>query len=88
MKRNRGMSIMEYATLVGAVSLAVAAMSVYVQRAMKANLQNVEDEFTAQQPKGAEPPPPDDGKLGFSTKPQPHTDPVFRDPFSIKAEGE
>ena len=47
MKSSSGQSMLEYATLITAVALALGAMSVYAQRAMNANLSNVEDELNA-----------------------------------------
>lgn len=42
---NTAQSILEYALLFGVISMALIAMSVYVQRSMNARLKTVQQEF-------------------------------------------
>ncbi len=44
-RRNRGQSILEYAILIGVVSAALIAMSLYVRRAIQANLKTIENQI-------------------------------------------
>lgn len=48
MRRRRGQSILEYATIVTVVAAALAAMSTYMQRSAQANLKLMEDKISAQ----------------------------------------
>lgn len=47
-KRKRGQSIIEYGVLIGIVAAALMAMSVYVQRAVQANVKMIENQINAQ----------------------------------------
>jgi Flp pilus assembly pilin Flp len=42
--------MLEYAVLVSVVSAALVAMHTYVQRAVQANLKNIEDELGIEEP--------------------------------------
>jgi len=49
MRKNiKAQSIMEYAVLIGVVSAALIAMSLYVRRAIQANLKTVENQINAE----------------------------------------
>lgn len=87
----RGQSTLEYATLIAAVGIALAAMTVYVQRAMQANLSNVEDELNAAAAEvpGIVAPPPggDQGGPDFPEPGHPRPHPRFRGNFGpVRAE--
>ena len=45
-KSNKGQNILEYAVVVGIVSVAMIAMSTYVFRSVQATQQSVQTEFT------------------------------------------
>ena len=78
----RGQSILEYAVLIGAVSLAMVGMNIYARRAMQANLSNTEDELN---------PAPNESSGSsdtgndpvFHQMPGPHSEPVLRGDFSF-----
>jgi Flp pilus assembly pilin Flp len=46
--KNKGQSIIEYGVLIGIVAAALVAMSVYVQRAVQANIKLIERQINAQ----------------------------------------
>lgn len=78
-----GQSTMEYATLVGAIALAAAAMIPYARRAMNANIVNLEDELKPAELELAIPPSaPEDEPVTYE-RGQPDPLPALRDPFAF-----
>ena len=73
-----GQSVAEYTMLIAAVALALGAMATYAQRAMQANLGNVEDEINPAVNETAAAPPSEDP--GFGSKSNPKGLPVVRAP--------
>ena len=53
-----GQSVLEYAVVIGVVAAALAAMSVYIQRSIQANLKVTQDQINLEQKRNLLPAPP------------------------------
>lgn len=74
-----GQSFGEFAVLMAAVSLAVVAMSTYAQRAIRANMGNVEDELNARLKEDSEATTgPKQDEPEFRDRPDAGIDPIMR----------
>lgn len=84
MNARRGQSVFEYSALIAAISLAVVAMAVYAQRAVRANMTNVEAELTAELPAQTAGAGGDEVEdIGFDQRPEPIRPPYLREPFGF-----